>query len=94
VFNVKICDFGTAKFQTHDVTLPSGANLVITPIYCPPELVDQYEKNETTDVYSFGCLMLHLLTSKKPWNGLTPQAAVECIKSSNLTVMKHYLQQD
>ncbi len=86
MLNVKICDFGTVKFQTHDVTLPSGVNLVITPIYCPPELVGQYEKNETTDVYSFGCLMLHLLTSKKPWDGLKVQEAINVIKSSSITV--------
>eukprot|EP00249_Psilotum_nudum_P009683 c22091_g1_i5 orf=170-1351(-) len=61
----RICDFGLAKLinpsQTHVTTVVAG-----TLGYLAPEYVDTGRATEKGDVYSFGVLLLELITGKRP----------------------------
>lgn len=63
--NPKISDFGMARLfmvdQTHDAT----TKLVGTLGYMPPEYICQGQFSVKTDVYSFGVLILEIVSGKK-----------------------------
>lgn len=67
---VKLLDFGIAKLldatvDNDDPTTREGARL-LTPEYAAPEQIRGESISTTTDVYSLGVLLYHLLTGKRP----------------------------
>lgn len=68
---VKIADFGDALI-TFDTSSPSKfdmGTLSGTPQYMAPECLHQPHVTSCADIWSFGCVLIYLLTTNDPWNG-------------------------
>jgi serine/threonine protein kinase/Flp pilus assembly protein TadD len=72
---VKILDFGVAKLTSPDdsrASLTQTGESVGTPDYMSPEQwTGQRQIDQRSDIYSFGCVMYHVLTGKQPIAGNT-----------------------
>lgn len=71
---VKVADFGLARFQDGggDMTAETG-----TYRWMAPEVINHQPYDSKADVYSFALVLWELMTSKIPYNTMTPlQAAV------------------
>ena len=61
-----VCDFGSMTVQK---AKQSNSIRPRTLQYSTPELVAQQITNDSTDVYAFGCILLEVLSFKRPyWN--------------------------
>ncbi len=73
---VKIVDFGIAKAlptanrETHNLT--ETGEVFGSPDYMSPEQCLGFMLDQTSDIYSFGCLMYETLTGKAPFAGANP----------------------
>ncbi|KAF8036482.1 hypothetical protein BT93_C2260 [Corymbia citriodora subsp. variegata] len=63
-FKAKIADFGFAKFKSESNRCVSG--LVGTFGYIAPECARGEEQTEKSDTYSFGVVLLELITGRRP----------------------------
>ncbi|KAG9455337.1 hypothetical protein H6P81_008241 [Aristolochia fimbriata] len=62
-FNCKLCDFGSAKMGFSSTVLPSSAKSMMgSPGYADPHYLRTGIISKKTDVYSFGVLLLELIT--------------------------------
>ncbi|BBN15227.1 protein MpRLK-Pelle_WAK5 [Marchantia polymorpha subsp. ruderalis] len=66
--NVKVADFGLSKLVPLEDTDAYAVPTAIqgTPGYMDPGLLDQYELTDKSDVYSYGVLLLVILTGQRP----------------------------
>ena len=85
-FNVKVCDFGLAKFNVSSKMFAffSSYNLIQadigkgsmqfagTPTYMAPELFQKRSYDQSVDVFAFGCLLWEILCRRVPLDGLDP----------------------
>ena len=71
--------------------MATDAHLVLTPLYSPPEIFVNFKKHESTDVYSFGCLMLHVMSGKRPWNSVPLQEMVTYIRNTKDNILENFL---
>lgn len=71
---VKIADLGlsrSAEMVANTAQLESTEVFAGTIRYMAPELYDEQPMcHRATDVWAYGCLLLHLFTGKEPWDGL------------------------
>ncbi|KAJ3205834.1 Mitogen-activated protein kinase kinase kinase 3 [Clydaea vesicula] len=73
---VKITDFGVSKqLEKKDgeedaaYNVRSSLNSIRgTPSWMAPEIVDQHGYSAKVDIWSFGCVMLEMLSGHKPWD--------------------------
>ncbi|PTQ40662.1 hypothetical protein MARPO_0038s0021 [Marchantia polymorpha] len=67
-YNVKVADFGLSKLVPLEDTDAYAVPTAIqgTPGYMDPALFDQYELTDKSDVYSYGVLLLVILTGQRP----------------------------
>ncbi|BBN04100.1 protein MpRLK-Pelle_WAK2 [Marchantia polymorpha subsp. ruderalis] len=67
-YNVKVADFGLSKLVPPEDTAAYAVPTAIqgTPGYMDPGLLDQYELTDKSDVYSYGVLLLVILTGQRP----------------------------
>ncbi|KAL2620000.1 hypothetical protein R1flu_000205 [Riccia fluitans] len=65
-YNVKVADFGLSKLVFADVTDAATRLLGGTPGYLDPDFFDRGELTEKSDVFSFGMVLLVMLTAQKP----------------------------
>jgi len=63
---VKVADFGIATIRT-DQTFSSG--ILGSPSYMSPEQVKEKPVQNTSDVFSLGCVLYELLTGQKAFDG-------------------------
>jgi serine/threonine protein kinase len=66
----KISDFGTAKVvytEDNDDIARLSASLKGTPFYMAPEVIRRTGHNQSADVWSFGCMMIEMVSGKAPW---------------------------
>ena len=70
---VKLLDFGVAKLTESGAGLPPGATQTafsaMTPAFASPEQILGRPVTTTSDVYSLGVLLYHLLTGRSPYRG-------------------------
>ncbi|GAB7357318.1 hypothetical protein MBLNU459_g8278t1 [Dothideomycetes sp. NU459] len=60
---VLICDFGISKdWEGREEGTTSGTIQGMTERYCAPEIKFARDRNETSDVFSLGCVFLEMLT--------------------------------
>jgi|AGTN01.2.fsa_nt_gi Serine/threonine protein kinase len=73
---VHLVDFGIAKVQSSDVRqtidLTSSGDVLGSPVYMSPEQCLSLSLDARSDIYSFGCLMYEVLTSRPPFTGDNP----------------------
>lgn len=71
---IVLMDFGTGKDIANVRTDPGGRTLsdfAGTPLYLAPELFEGAPRTKTTDIYSLGVLLYHLVTGAYPVVGRT-----------------------
>lgn len=69
-----IADFGLAKQTTNDPTLTRSGAILGTPSYMAPEQAAgrRGQVGVTSDVYSLGAILYHMLTGRPPFQAATP----------------------
>lgn len=75
--NVRLVDFGIAKVLTGDQKLTTTGATLGTPLYSSPEQIQAEKIDSRSDIYSFGCVMLAVLTGSPPFRGETALATYE-----------------
>jgi pimeloyl-ACP methyl ester carboxylesterase len=76
---IKLADFGLAKFRQVDPDLTRTAAAIGTVAYMSPEQADCAEVEPTSDVFSFGVMAYELLTGHLPFEGSHPAAVLHAI---------------
>lgn len=67
----KLLDFGVARIYSDDQSLTRTGAIIGSPLYMSPEQTQGDEATESSDIYSFGCLMFECLTGQPPFRGLS-----------------------
>ena len=66
----KIIDFGVCKMGAGDPMLTEVGAMIGTPVYMSPEQCrGSGDVDARSDIYSFGCLLFHLITGRPPFVG-------------------------
>ena len=60
---IKICDFGFSRTYCDKMATTAG-----TPTEASEEILDGEEYDETTDLYSIGCVLYFLVYAKRPYD--------------------------
>ncbi|MGB2696444.1 MAG: serine/threonine-protein kinase [Candidatus Zixiibacteriota bacterium] len=76
-FNVKVMDFGIARFGATSMTQPGVA--VGTPSYISPEQLQGKPADKRADIFSTGVVLYELLTRHKPFRGEDINSLMYCI---------------
>ncbi|MFK8111594.1 MAG: protein kinase [Rubripirellula sp.] len=66
-FDVKLSDFGLAKFANTSSTLSRDTNFLGTVAYCAPEQILRDELDHRADLYSLGMLVYELVSGQHPY---------------------------
>ncbi|CAG8822253.1 18191_t:CDS:2, partial [Gigaspora rosea] len=66
---VKLADFGVA-------TTKSDANVVGSPYWMAPEIIELSGATTSSDIWSVGCVVVELLEGKPPYHHLDPMPAL------------------
>lgn len=64
-YNPKLSDFGLAKFGPTDDKSHVSTRVMGTHGYCAPEYASSGKLTVKSDIYSFGVVMLELITGRK-----------------------------
>jgi len=78
---IKVVDFGLAKFRNFDLDVVLTAGTVGTVAYMSPEQASGAHFGPPSDVFSFGILAYELLTGGRPFKGNGPGAVLSAIMS-------------
>jgi uncharacterized RDD family membrane protein YckC/predicted Ser/Thr protein kinase len=69
---VKVADFGLAKWVQGDSSITQEGNVIGTPLYMSPEQAQGERTDHRSDIYSLGATFYHLLTGAPPFTAPTP----------------------
>jgi serine/threonine-protein kinase len=70
--SARLVDFGIALGATFEATLTEHGAIIGSAAYLAPEQATGGRANARSDLYSFGCLLMTLLTGKPPFTDDTP----------------------
>lgn len=71
-YNAKLSDFGLAKLGPIGDKVTVSSRVMGTYGYCAPEYIRTGQLNVKLDVYSFGVLMLELITGRRAVDNTRP----------------------
>jgi serine/threonine protein kinase/tetratricopeptide (TPR) repeat protein len=63
-FDIRLSDFGLAKFANSSSSLTGDTNFLGTIAYCAPEQIMREELDHRADIYSLGLVVFELLTGR------------------------------
>lgn len=69
--NVKVMDFGLAKFLESETGLSRSGDIMGTPVYMAPEQAQGKDVDERSDVYALGAVGYEMLTGRPLFSGDT-----------------------
>lgn len=75
-WQIKLVDFGTAKFDGADVKLTRVGEVIGTPEYMSPEQLLDEPLDHRTDLYSTGITLYECLTGRVPFSGTLGQVVM------------------
>jgi serine/threonine protein kinase len=79
---VKICDFGLAKYSSNSVTNRGGtAASARTLEYSSPERLLRGRRSKEDDVYAFGILLHFIATSLSPYSDISSEEVERVVKN-------------
>ena len=78
---VKILDFGQARSLRNDVEITHSGTIMGTPAYMSPEQARGEPAGTGSDLFSLGCVLYHLCTSRSPFEGETIMAVLSALSS-------------
>ncbi|CAH2080580.1 unnamed protein product [Thlaspi arvense] len=78
-FNVKLGDFGLARFMDHEVG-PQTTGLAGTFGYMAPEYISTGKASKESDVYSFGVVALEIATGRKSLDPLEGDSQIGLVE--------------
>jgi regulation of enolase protein 1 (concanavalin A-like superfamily) len=79
---VKILDFGQARSVRDDVQITHSGTIMGTPAYMSPEQAAGEPVGVATDLFSLGCVLYRLCTSRSPFEGETIMAVLSALSSN------------
>ncbi|XP_065176439.1 mitogen-activated protein kinase kinase kinase 3-like [Sycon ciliatum] len=74
--NVKLADFGASKQLRTIRSMMVNKSIQGTPYWMSPEMIRGKGYDEKADIWSLGCTMIEMLTTKPPWFDLEPMTAL------------------
>eukprot|EP00501_MAST-03F_sp_TOSAG23-6_P002411 GSMAST32.ASY1.ANO1.2520.1 assembled CDS len=80
---VKLADFGSSKDM-----ISNDLDVVGTPFWMAPEIVQMSGLTTSCDIWSLGCTLIELLTGKPPYFDLAPMRALYRIPTFRLTATR------
>lgn len=69
-WNACVADFGTSRLMSADDTRPLESLVGTTPYMAPEMFVEGKTYTEKVDVYSFGIMLLEIVTGEDAWSGV------------------------
>ncbi len=67
--DIRLIDFGIAKYTQNQHATAQGATLVGTPFYMSPDQICGLTFDARSEVYCLGCVLFELLTGRRPFEG-------------------------
>ena len=80
---VKILDFGQARSVHDDVQITHSGTIMGTPAYMSPEQAAGEPVSAASDLFSLGCVLYRLCTSRSPFEGETIMAVLSALSSNS-----------
>ncbi|SKA36659.1 Serine/threonine protein kinase [Marinactinospora thermotolerans DSM 45154] len=77
----KVIDFGIARAMDDDGAVTRSSQLMGTPAYLAPELIEGREISPASDIFSWGCLVVFAGTGRAPFEAPTVPAVLQQIVS-------------
>ncbi len=82
-FDIRLSDFGLAKFANSSSSLSGDVNFLGTIAYCAPEQIMREELDHRADLYSLGMVVFELVTGRHPFDEFRKDA--QALISKQLT---------
>ena len=79
---VKILDFGMARSEREDVEITRSGAVMGTPAYMAPEQARGELVGASSDLFSLGCVMYRLCTSRLPFEGESIMAVLTALSTT------------
>ena len=87
---VKLTDFGLAKQASASDSVTRTGSILGTPAYMAPEQAagDRGSVGPTSDVYSLGSILYHMLTGRPPFQTASPDRKSTRLNSSHIPLSR------
>ncbi len=82
-FDVKVTDFGIARFESGAMSMTQTGIAMGTPYYIAPEQLRGEAVDRRCDIFSLGVVAYELLTRKRPFDGQNISALIYAITQTN-----------
>jgi serine/threonine-protein kinase len=82
-FNVKVTDFGIARFESGAMSMTQTGIAMGTPYYIAPEQLRGEAVDRRCDLFSLGVVAYEVLTRRRPFDGPNISALIYAITQSN-----------
>jgi len=86
---IKVADFGFAKVVDEvDKEIRMRHTLLGTPLYMPPQILNDLSYTPKCDIWSTGCMFYELLFGQTPWTGTSIRNLAQNIRTKPLAFPK------